>query len=1243
MEFRRNPRLYNEQTIEIRPLRVLPITPVKQKKSVISRALYPVIMVAAYGLIYFFNQTSPTMLLFPLIMLIPALVVPAIEDRQNWKEAMTAYNAEVVAYNEYLNGLDLEFAQIKQSFQLWNTLNFPGTNEELERCKCMDSTLWCKRAEYNDFMTVCLGTYSARFPVQLEIDYGQMALHRDEVLKKRIQDLLDKYDTIENSPLLINLAQYPCLGISDNSGFDITQEYLAGILLSAIYSYGYDEVKIMVIAKDEPSNSLAEGKYQWTRWLPHCWDEDKKVRYYASTDSEKSTLLSYLARVCQDRTKNENARLPHYLVLVEDVDFFEKNEIQKYFTQSKNSVSVSIIFISDEKGLPSQSESVLNIDKTSATFTNASMFGFAEIAVIPRKIEIYDVEELSRFLSSIRLTDDSRSNELPSLMTLFDLYGERNLSPKRIALNWSKNYCYTDGIHAVIGMKSPTEVMDLDMSDEHDGAHMLVAGTTGSGKSEFLQTFVIALASRYSPNEVSFVFIDFKEGGMSESFKELPHNAGALTNIDDEIDYFAGRAITMLNNERKRRAKVLEPYGQKINCYHEAYHESDSRLVPLPHLFIVIDEFAEVIAQCSEFKDMIISLSRVGRSLGIHLILATQSPSQSVDSQIWSNSNCKICLKVLNEDESNAVLKVKDAAYIQTRGRAYCLTGGKSGLVEFQTAWSGAPTSAKFLATKIEVIKGVSERMILSKESNGAYTTSTQLTQLCNTCGTVKICLKVTSSHNVLTPSLPIEIKFKLDNHADTIPIHSPKSYFGLGDFINNHRQEMVPISFGDSNNHLLIAGTPNSGRSNAVGQLIGQLEYNCDASDIQFYLIQYGSKSLQMYENSPIVAEYITNLVSDISEVEEKIRRALSFLREIIKQRQYENISVVEPRLVLVIDGWNQLVTAFENYPEELLAIMSLNPAQYGVHFVVIANTELIGYRLSPYFDTKVFMKYDKSIISIEDFSFEGSILPRKGRALFFDTVTPYAIEIQTFDEIEKISTRVAHSLDDKKILHIPTFKMAFGQRGVWARTLYQKTDGRSVLLGMCRKTLEWVELSFDYHGVAMSYVDVLPKNSFIRYIMNSFKKYHVVLMEEESKQHYFNGDIITNNNPEYLSEWAEQLEDNSIIIIDYPGLTGNDCSDSNYSNLKMYPWQETLRDKMAAKQIMIIWIEHVSRARNNSFFSDAISSYQKRIAMGGRGERHPYFSDRLDSSNIYLDSADAFVSLEGGDCMLVHTLIES
>ena len=207
-------------------------------------------MVAAYGLMYYFNQTSLTMLLFPVIMLIPALVVPAIEDRQNWKEAMDVYNAEIIAYNEYLDALDLEFEQIKQSYQLWNAFDFPGTAEELDRCKNLDATLWCKRAEYNDFMNVCVGTYSAKFPVQLEVDYEQMVLHRDDKLKDKIKKLLDKYDVIENTPLIVNLRNHPCLGVCDNSSLGITQEYLAGILLSAIYSYGYDEVKIVVLAKN---------------------------------------------------------------------------------------------------------------------------------------------------------------------------------------------------------------------------------------------------------------------------------------------------------------------------------------------------------------------------------------------------------------------------------------------------------------------------------------------------------------------------------------------------------------------------------------------------------------------------------------------------------------------------------------------------------------------------------------------------------------------------------------------------------------------------------------------------------------------------------------------------------------------------------------------------------------------------------------------------------------------------------
>lgn len=1238
MDFRRNPRLYKERTVEIRQLRHLPVAPVKEKRTFISRALYPIIMVAAYGLMFALNQTSPLMLMFPLIMLVPALLVPAIDDKHNWDKAIKKYENEVTIYNQYLDNLEIELEQVKTTEKLWNDLDFPGCEEELKRCRSVDSTLWCKRAEHSDFTTVCLGTFSAQFPIQFNIDYEQMQLCSNEQLIERIQTILNKYKVIENAPLLVNLSSFPCLGIIDSRNCDDTQEYLAGILLSAIYSYGYDELKIAVIAKDDSCNSLAEGKYQWTRWLPHCWDADKTTRFFASTDTDKTVLLSYLDNVCKKRTHVRKDVLPHFIIIVEDISFFEKHALHEHFTQSKNDIGMSLIFVSDSADLPSQSTSILTIQNDKAVFSNTSLFGLTEVSIIPRKATIYDVEDLARFFSSIRLTDDNRANRIPSLITLFELYGERNLSPSRIALEWGKNNCYSVGIHALVGQRSQTEIMDLDMSDEHDGAHMLVAGTTGSGKSEFLQTFVIALAVRYSPNEVSFVFVDFKEGGMSESFRELPHNAGSLTNIDEEIEYFAGRAITMLNTERKYRAKILEPFGQNINRYHKAYHESGQNLKPLPHLFVVVDEFAEVISQCPEFKEMIVSLSRVGRSLGIHLILATQSPSQSVDSQIWSNSNCKICLKVLNEDESNAVLKTKDAAYISTRGRAYCLTGTRAGIIEFQTAWSGAPTSAEFMATKVEVITGVQERSTISKKVENAYSVSTQLSQLCTTCKLVNNKLGLAPPHIVLTPSLPTQARLKSDGIAEPLSAHTPTAYIGIGDYIYDYKQPYVPISFGKGNNHILISGGPNSGRSHIVGIIVSQLEATCDASDIQFYIIQYGSKALRCYAQSPLVSEYITNLVANDPESEEKIGRALTFVRDEIRKRQDENAATKAPKLIFVIDGWNQLAAAVEFYPDELLSIMALNPAQFGVHFIIISNVEQVGYKLNPYFDTRILMKYDKSVMSNEDFSFEGSVLPRKGRGVFFDSVSPYAIEVQIFDEVDKLPQLIDHSTDESKQVHIPTISTVFCQRGFWARKILDDTDGTDILLGLCKQTLEWTTLSFNYRGVAVSYVDILPKNSFIKYLLQSFGKYNIILLEEAGNSHLFPGKIITSDIPDELNEWAITVEDNTIIIIDHPGLIDNDRTD--YSNLKMFAWQSCLRDKMAEGKIMIVWIEHVSRARNNSHFSDAICSYQKRIAIGGRGDRHPYFGDRLDTSNKYLGTTEAFVSLTGTDSMVIRTM---
>lgn len=1236
MEFRRNPRLYEPIQTEVWKLKPLPVTPVRQRRSRISQWIYPLLMVIAYGAMYYFNQTSPMMLMFPLIMLVPALLVPWLDGRDDWKNACANYEDELKAYNAYLDNLEQQLRSKKEDFILWNELNFPGENAEMQRSYSLDETLWNKKAEYDDFITVAIGNYKSMFPVQFDIDTEQMALCKDKKLWNRVDNILSTYEFVENSPLLVNLASNSCLGILCRDKEIMVQDTVSGIILSAAYSYGYDELKIMAIVNPEPGIAASDSKYQWIRWLPHCWNNDKKTRYFATESDEKEKLLEYLEEICKDRSRAENYRLPHILILIEDIPAFERHSVHKYFTEKNNSLGISIIFIADDKGLPSQCESVLTLDsKNHSVFANAKIFGIAEIPIVERRIETYDIENLARYMSTIQLTDDSHANEIPEMITLFELYGERNLEKSAIKDNWQSNYCYKDGIKAQIGMKSSTEKMILDMSDEKDGAHMLVAGTTGSGKSEFLQTFVISLAERYSPNEVSFVFIDFKEGGMSESFKDLPHAAGTLTNMDSEIQYFASRAMTMLNNERKRRAKLLEPFGQKINNYHKAYHESGREMDSLPHLFIVIDEFAEVVSQCPDFKEMMVSLSRVGRSLGIHLVLATQSPSQSVDSQIWSNSNCKICLKVLNEEESNAVLKTKEAANIHTRGRGFCLTGSRGDLVEFQTAWSGAPTTKDLLDANVILLNGLGLKTVLTKNEQRAYTAVTQLTlMLDNFCKVQQSC-GIETPHTVLTSSLGSYLTLKEFNDNDK---KEPLFYLGLGDFIESHMQEKVSYRFGNGNNHLLIAGTPNSGRSNVILQMIRQMETCHTADEIQFFVFQYGSKSLAALIESPLVSEYVTNLVSDVATTNEKVERILPFLSEIISERQSDMGMRNLPRLVLVIDGWNQLTSTFETFSSDLLSMMSLNPSQSNVHFVITTGPEQIGYRLSPYFDSKLLMKYDPSIMSSDDFAYEGEVLMKKGRGLYFDTVLSGAVEIQTFDDIDASLMTNVKMRDNDTLIKIPTFEMCFVNRGFFARQLFEETNGSSIILGLANKTLEWIELSFNYHGVMVSYVDELPKNQFIQYIIDNFAQYNVQLIVEESKSRFFSANMVHNTDPEYLLEWAQGIPSKSVIILDYPGISGNDCTD--WSNLKAYSWQSVLLDKIASNDIMVMCFEHTSRAKNNSIFSDALSGYQKRIAIGGRGERHPFFDVRLDTCNVYLDRGSAFVSLDGDSSYVVRLL---
>ena len=251
-----------------------------------------------------------------------------------------------------------------------------------------------------------------------------------------------------------------------------------------------------------------------------------------------------------------------------------------------------------------------------------------------------------------------------------------------------ENNDITARLSAPIGLTEGDGKVFLDLHEKAAGPHGLIAGTTGSGKSELLTCLILSFASRYPPDKLAFFLLDYKGGGMSNLFSDLPHLIGNVSNLS-KTD--ARRAMTALRSENLRRQKMLaEACVNSINDYTRLY-DAGAVKVPMPHVLIIIDEFAELRKEEPDFMDSLISVSQVGRSLGMHLILATQKPSGVIDDKIRSNSGFRIALRLVDKSDSMDMLGQPDAAFIKERGRACLQAADRDSLIFFQGGYAMGP------------------------------------------------------------------------------------------------------------------------------------------------------------------------------------------------------------------------------------------------------------------------------------------------------------------------------------------------------------------------------------------------------------------------------------------------------------------------------------------------------------------------------------------------------------------------
>lgn len=500
------------------------------------------------------------------------------------------------------------------------------------------------------------------------------------------------------------------------------------------------------------------------------------------------------------------------------------------------------------------------------------------------------------------------------------------------------------GLPAIIG-QGTDEALSLDIRTH--GPHALVGGTTGSGKSEFLQTWIMSLAATYSPDRLTFLLVDYKGGAAFAECTDLPHTVGLVTDLNQHL---VRRALTSLRAELHYREELFNTRGAKDLQMMEKRGDPDTP----PTLLIVIDEFAALVGEVPEFVDGVIDVAQRGRSLGLHLIMATQRPAGVIPDNLRANTNLRVALRVADESDSSDVIGIADAAFFDagTPGRGVAKVG-PGRLTHFQTGYLGAHSGGAESEPDIQVLsRGFGHP---TAWPNSAPTPTAERTRRPHSRDIEKILANVSAAAQLLHLREPR--KPWLDQLPDTLALENLPStteagvLIGLSDEPERQTQRGFCVNL-DQVGNLGITGAGGSGKSTTLRTFAAGLSARITDDPVDIFALDYSGGSLSPLENLPTVGSVIPG--SD----EARVRRILRELTETLteRERRYSDAraaslpeyrvnaqSASERRIVLLIDGINAMREQHEfEYGENpytrLTAIMAAG-RPVGIHVILTAD----------------------------------------------------------------------------------------------------------------------------------------------------------------------------------------------------------------------------------------------------------------------------------------------------------------
>ena len=696
-----------------------PNTGNKPQVSWVSMLLPPCMMVLVMGGVAIM-MGNYTMLMYSLPMSLVSVVVNIVNYKNNMKKWLKNNGLAGEKYSQHLAGIEREINDAEGSYLSALSSMSPGVGECIALAENVSRLLWERTPRDNDFMAARVGTGQVPSNVSLRIPRSQLAIE-ENIFLRQAEEIRDKHTILSGVPVRHSFLDYPITGLAGKP--EAVLNTASRIIMDLAAHHSYEDLKIICVYPEDERD-----KWEWLKWLPHVWDSERTKRYMACSQDEATKIFreasENLTKRRRDAKENSGGMdkepvpmTPFYLMVIADSALLEASGEQ--FVPENDTLGFGVLYAYGDLGtLPLECQSVIMCDTPAEIQHTQRDSKSTRIPFTPDVVKASQLDAFARAMAPIRLVQTGKGSRMPKSVYFLQGFKVHKVNELDVMGRWDKNR-WPRSLAAPIGIRENGDIFSFDMQDNSKskqgmGPHGLSAGTSGSGKSEMLTTWLLSVALNYSPDDVNIVLIEFKGNDLSNILKPLPHVAGVVSNLDDPSAVI--RCLRSLGGEILRRQKIFKEATEKTSLDtthildYQAHQKTHKELPALPYLIVVVDEYAQFATQFPDKAGMFTDIARIGRSLGVYMNLTMQAPQGLIKGQVKDNITFNICLRTATAEASKEIVGTTDAHEIKAPGRAIVKVAGNNPIYELvQTFYAKAPynpnAEKKGPATEINIVE----------------------------------------------------------------------------------------------------------------------------------------------------------------------------------------------------------------------------------------------------------------------------------------------------------------------------------------------------------------------------------------------------------------------------------------------------------------------------------------------------------------------------------------------------------